>query len=116
MMIVAHAPRSAQATSNVYSQRLGLEHVVVHDFIKDAFIPDGDSQVASGKMSARYERSPDDGPGEITIFDRLTFCYKPDSELVCFLSAGEEDGERGILYFILETSTTCLSFRVYSPT
>jgi hypothetical protein len=48
---VARAPRSAQATSNVYSQRLGLEDVVVNDFIKDAFIPDGDAQVAVSQIS-----------------------------------------------------------------
>ena len=36
-------------TSNVYAQRSGLEDVVVtNDFIKDAFIPDGDAQVVSG--------------------------------------------------------------------
>ena len=45
------APRSAQAMSNVYSQRLGLEDVVVDDFIKDAFIPDGDAQVAFSQIS-----------------------------------------------------------------
>ena len=59
---VAHAPRSAQATSNVYSQRWGLEDVVVNDFIKDSFIPDGDA----------HDFQPTD-------------CFhdnKPDSELV----------------------------------
>ena len=35
------APRTAQATRNVYSQLSGLEDVVFIDFIKDDFIPEG---------------------------------------------------------------------------
>jgi len=47
----ACAPRSAQTTSNVYSQLSGLEDVVFNDFIKDDFIPEGHGQVTSGSES-----------------------------------------------------------------
>ena len=47
----ACAPRSAQTTSNVYSQLSGLEDVVFNDFIKDDFIPEGHGQVTSGSAS-----------------------------------------------------------------
>ena len=38
---VTRGSRSAQGTSNVYSQLSGLEDVVFNDFIKDDFIPVG---------------------------------------------------------------------------
>ena len=47
----ARAPRRAHATRNVYSQLSGLEDVVFTDFIKDDFIPEDDSQVASVSVS-----------------------------------------------------------------
>ena len=47
----ARAPRSDNATRNVYSQLSGLEDVTFNDFIKDYFIPEGDGQVASGSAS-----------------------------------------------------------------
>jgi hypothetical protein len=45
---VIRPSRSAQGSSNVYSQLSGLKDVVFNDFIKDDFIPKGDAQVASG--------------------------------------------------------------------
>jgi len=44
-------PKSAHATSNMYSQLSGLEDTVFHDFVKNDCIPDGDGQVASGSAS-----------------------------------------------------------------
>ena len=45
--------RSAQDQSRiyVYCQLSGLEDVVMHDFINDDLIPDGDGQVATGFAS-----------------------------------------------------------------
>ena len=48
---VTRGSRSAQGTSNVYSQLSGLENVVFNDFIKDDFIPEADAQVVSGSVS-----------------------------------------------------------------
>jgi hypothetical protein len=48
---VTRSSRSAQGTSNVYSQLSGLEDVVFNDFIKDDFLPEGHGQVASGSAS-----------------------------------------------------------------
>ena len=48
---VSRPSRSAQGTSNVYSQLSGLEEVVFNDFIKGNCIPEGDCQVASGSAS-----------------------------------------------------------------
>ena len=45
------ASRSAQGRSNVYSHLSGLEDVVLNDFIKDNFIPEGNGQVTSGSAS-----------------------------------------------------------------
>jgi hypothetical protein len=42
---------TAQGRSKVSSQLSGLEDVVFNNFIKDCFIPEGDSQVASGSAS-----------------------------------------------------------------
>jgi len=47
----ARAPRSDNATRNVYSQLSGLEDVGFNDFIKDHFIPEGQGQVESGFAS-----------------------------------------------------------------
>ena len=48
---VTRSSRSAQGTSNVYSQLSGLEDVGFNDFIKDDFLPEGHGQVASGSAS-----------------------------------------------------------------
>jgi hypothetical protein len=48
---VTRGSRSAQGTSNVYSQLSGLEDVVFNDFLKDDFIPEADAQVVSGSAS-----------------------------------------------------------------
>ena len=42
---VTRGSRSAQGTSNVYSQLSGLEDVVFNVFIKDEVIPEGGGQV-----------------------------------------------------------------------
>ena len=51
---VTRGSRSAQGTSNVYSQLSGLENVVFNDFIKDDFIPEADAQVVSGSASLPF--------------------------------------------------------------
>ena len=48
---VTRGSRSAQGTSNVYSQLSGLEDVVFNDFIEDDFILKADAQVVSGSAS-----------------------------------------------------------------
>jgi hypothetical protein len=49
--VATRPSRSAQGTSNVYSQLSGLEDVVFNDFIKNNCIPEGDGQVESGSAS-----------------------------------------------------------------
>ena len=75
---VTRGSRSAQVTSNVYSQLSRFEDVAFNDSIKDDFIPEADCQVASGSSSL-----PD--PVALETEEQMLTCSKESKMSVMFL-------------------------------